>query len=327
MKAMVLMKPDTPLVLTEVPEPHIHPNDVLLKVRACGVCRTDLHIRDGELAQAIYPRIPGHEVVGEVVAKGKAVSQWNIGDRVGATWLGRSCGACRFCKSNRENLCDFAMFNGCHLNGGYAEYMAVDERYCYKLDDAYNDVEAAPLLCAGLIGYRAFRFAGDSLHVGLFGFGAAAHMLTQLAINSGKSIYAFTRPDDKASQQLAISLGATWAGSSLDISPRKLDAAIIFAPAGELVPAALGTLDKGGIVICAGIHMSNIPEFPYAMLWEERRICSVANLTREDAREFMAQCSQHRIYPRTTTYSLEDANQALDDLRAGRIHGAAVLTL
>ncbi len=325
MRAMVLEKPGEPLRLREVPIPSPGPGQVLLRVAACGICRTDLHIFDGELANPKLPLIPGHEIVGRVVELGPGVTRYRIGDRVGVPWLGYTCGACRYCESGRENLCGNARFTGYTLDGGYAEYAVADARYAFPIPDRYPDGNAAPLLCAGLIGYRAYRMAGDAERIGMYGFGAAAHIIAQVAVHQGRRVYAFTRPGDREKQEFALSLGAVWAGDSTKPPPEPLDAAIIFAPVGPLVPAALRALDKGGTVVCAGIHMSDIPAFPYKILWEERRIVSVANLTREDGEGFMAIAREFPIETHVTEFPLEEANEAIAELRAGRIAGAAVL--
>jgi len=295
---------------------------VLVKVAACGVCRTDLHIADGELAQCHYPVTPGHEIVGHIVEGG---ARFDRGARVGIPWLAWTCGECEYCANGRENLCDGARFTGCHVDGGYAEYVVADERYCLSLPPRYGDAEAAPLLCAGLIGYRAYTFARDARRLGLYGFGAAAHLLAQIARAEGRTVFAFTRPGDSDGQRFAIECGAQWAGASTDAPPEPLDAAILFAPVGALVPQALRTVKKGGRVICAGIHMSDIPSFPYAWLWEEREIISVANLTRADGERFMELAARVPLRTAVRSYSLARANEALSDLRAGRLSGAAVL--
>ena len=313
MRAMVLAGRGA-LQLREVPVPRPAAGQVLLRVRACGVCRTDLHVVDGELPQPKPEVVPGHEIVGEV-----------DGRRVGVPWLGWTCGVCAFCKSGRENLCALARFTGYQLDGGYAEYAVADERYCFALPERYGDAEAAPLLCAGLIGHRALRMAGDARRLGLFGFGAAAHLIAQVAVLEGREVYAFTRAGDAQAQQFARELGARWAGSSLETPPELLDAAIIFAPVGALVPAALKAVDKGGVVICAGIHMSDIPSFPYQLLWGERVVRSVANLTRRDGEEFLALAARLPLRTRVQKFPLEQANEALTALREGRITGAAVL--
>jgi propanol-preferring alcohol dehydrogenase len=288
----------------------------LLRVHACGVCRTDLHVQDGEVACSHHPLVPGHQIVGTDVA---------TGERVGVPWLGWTCGACRYCRSGRENLCDRARFTGCDIDGGYADYAVADARFCFPLPDGYPDLQAAPLLCAGLIGYRSLRMTGDAERLGLYGFGAAAHIISQVARHEGRRVFAFTRTGDAAGEAFARSLGAEWAGPSDQRPPEELDAAIIFAPVGGLVPTALRALAKGGTVVCAGIHMSDIPSFPYADLWEERTIRSVANLTRRDGEEFLALAPRVPVHTTVTTYPLERANDALDDLRAGRFEGAAVI--
>jgi propanol-preferring alcohol dehydrogenase len=325
MRAMVLDEPRTPLRLIEREPPEPHPHEVLIHVHACGVCRTDLHVVDGELPDAKRPIVPGHEIVGTVAAIGSAVARLAPGDRVGVPWLGWTCGLCDYCTSGRENLCDIAQFTGYQLDGGYADYTVADERFCFAIPDAYSDVDAAPLLCAGLIGYRALRMAGEGKRLGLYGFGAAAHIAAQVARHRGQEVYAFTRPGDAAGQTFARSLGAVWAGDSDRPAPEPLDAALIFAPVGALVPAALAATAKGSTVVCAGIHMSDIPSFPYRLLWEERVVRSVANLTRRDGEEFLALASKVPILTATTAFPLADANAALAALRGGRIEGAAVL--
>jgi len=325
MKAMVLTQPGADLVLADRETPTALPGELLVKVRACGVCRTDLHIAAGELTGAELPIVPGHEIVGMVEQVGDGVAGFAIGDRVGVPWLGYSCDECRFCRERRENLCREARFTGYQLDGGYAEYAVADARYTFKLPDGYGDAEAAPLLCAGLIGYRSYRMAGDSGRIGLYGFGAAAHIIAQVAVHETREVYAFTSPGDTAAQQFALGLGAVWAGASTEPPPRPLDAAIIFAPVGALVPEALSRVGPAGVVVCAGIHMSDIPSFPYALLWEERVVRSVANLTRQDAIEFLALAGRVRINTHIVEYPLADANRALRDLGGGRIQGAAVL--
>jgi len=325
MRAMLLEKPNAPLRLVNLPPPTPGPNQVLIRVHTCGVCRTDLHVVDGELIHAKSPVIPGHEVVGEVAALGACAEQLNIGDRVGVPWLGYTCGECRYCRSGKENLCESARFTGYTIDGGYAEFLIADARYCFPLHHALSDAETAPLLCAGLIGYRALRMADDAERIGMYGFGAAAHLLTQLVHFQGRRVFAFTRPGDFEAQHLARALGAVWAGDSHIHPPEKLDAAIIFAPIGELVSTALRALVPGGTVVCAGIHMSDIPAFPYRLLWGERKIVSVANLTRKDGEEFLALAAKARIRSRVQTYSLARANDALADLRKGNVIGAAVL--
>jgi len=325
MSAMRLDAAGRALSLDTLPRPEPRDNQVLLEVLACGVCRTDLHLRDGELPGIRYPSIPGHEVVGRVVAVGQATAGVSIGDRVGVPWLGYTCGKCRYCLAGKENLCEFARFTGYTLDGGYAEYAVADARYCLHLPERYSDAEAAPLLCAGLIGYRAYRAAGDAMNLGLYGFGASAHLLAQVARAEGRQIFAFTRSGDVESQQFARSLGAVWAGNSDESPPEPLDAAIIFAAVGSLVPAALRATRKGGRVVCAGIHMSDIPSFSYDLLWGERSVCSVANLTRRDGAEFMELSAKIELRPKVEVYSLPQANEALEDLRCGALNGAAVL--
>jgi propanol-preferring alcohol dehydrogenase len=327
MRAMVLEKPGAALRLAELPQPTYGADDILLKVHACGVCRTDLHILDGELTEPKLPLIPGHEIIGSIVAKGSNVTRFNIGQRVGVPWLGRTCGHCRYCTSGRENLCDDARFTGYTLNGGYAEYAAADQRYCFAIPESYNDAEAAPLLCAGLIGYRALSAAGDAQRIGIYGFGAAAHIIAQVAKWLGRKVYAFTKPGDSEGQQFARELGACWAGDSNAAPPEPLDAAILFAPVGALIPEALRHTAKGGTVVCAGIHMSDIPGFPYSILWGERNICSIANLTRSDGEEFMKIAPQAKVKTEIETFKLEQANEALTRLRIGRIRGAVVLVM
>jgi propanol-preferring alcohol dehydrogenase len=303
------------------------PGEVLIDVSACGVCRTDLHLVDGELPQARFPVIPGHEIVGRVAAKGEAVRDLAIGERVGVPWLAWTCGRCRFCTSGRENLCELARFHGCSVDGGFTERMAADARYAFPLPASVGDVEVAPLLCGGLIGYRAYAKTRPAKRLGLYGFGAAAHILCQLAVHERVDVYAFTRPNDTAAQALAKSLGAVWAGDSSQAPPQLLEAAIIFAPVGELIPAALSQVEPGGIVVLGGIYMSDTPPIPYSLLWGERRIESVANLTRADGTELLALAAAARVRTEVHTYPLADANRALDDLRHGRFAGAAVLTV
>jgi len=299
-------------------------HQVLLKVRACAVCRTDLHVVDGELPDIPLPIVPGHEIVGEVIERGPD-ARWPIGARLGVPWLASTCGACEFCRSGRENLCDRARFTGYQVDGGYAQHVLADSRYCFGLPESIDDVHAAPLLCAGLIGYRSLRMTQDAKRIGIYGFGAAAHLVTQVARWQGRSVFAFTREGDDAAQALARELGAEWAGDSSMTAPTELDAAIIFAPVGDLVPAALRAVRKGGIVVCGGIHMSDIPRFPYSLLWGERSVRSVANLTRQDGEEFLRIAPQALREVRAETYPLEEANVALDRLRAGQLVGAAVL--
>ena len=327
MRAMVLDAPGRPLRLADLPVPRPGAGQVLVRVHACAVCRTDLHVVDGELPDPTLPIVPGHEIVGDVVATGPGATRFTAGTRVGIPWLGYTCGHCRFCTSSRENLCEFARFTGYQLNGGYAEYTVADERFCFPLPTDYPDLQAAPLLCAGLIGYRSLRLAGDGQRLGLYGFGAAAHIVIQVARYQGREVYGFTRPGDQDGQQFALGLGAVWAGGSDTLPPEPLDAAIIFAPAGELVPAALRAVARGGVVVCAGIHMSDIPSFPYAILWEERMVRSVANLTRRDGEEFLALAPRVPVRTQVQPFPLEQANAALDALRAGRIEGAAVLVV
>jgi alcohol dehydrogenase, propanol-preferring len=325
MRAMVLERPGAPLLMREQPTPHAHPGEILIEVAACGVCRTDLHVVDGELTRPKLPVVPGHEIVGRVAQIGPEVAGFTLGERVGVPWLGYTCGVCPYCRSGRENLCDAPLFTGYTRDGGYATHTIADARYCFPLGEGTDDAVVAPLLCAGLIGWRSYRMAGEGEALGLYGFGAAAHILAQVAVWQGRRVYAFTRRGDAAAQDFARSLGAIWAGGSDEMPPEPLDAAIIFAPAGALVPAALKAVKKGGRVVCGGIHMSDIPSFPYALLWEERRVVSVANLTREDAREFLAIAPQAGVRTEVTRYPLERANEALADLREGRMHGAAVL--
>jgi alcohol dehydrogenase, propanol-preferring len=325
MSAMRLHATDTLLSLDSVVQPVPAQTQVLLEVLACGVCRTDLHVVDGELPDTPRPITPGHEVVGRVVEVGSAVETVQVGERVGVPWLGYTCGKCRYCRARMENLCDFARFTGYTLDGGYAQYVVADARYCLPLPSRYSDFEAAPLLCAGLIGYRAYRAAGAGAQLGLYGFGAAAHLLAQVARADGRSVFAFTRPGDIESQNFARQLGATWAGGSDELPPEELDAAIIFAAVGALVPAALRAVHKGGRIVCAGIHMSDIPSFPYELLWGERSICSVANLTRDDGEQFMRVAARIELRPSVEVFELSAANQALERLRNGRLTGAAVL--
>jgi propanol-preferring alcohol dehydrogenase len=324
MRAMQLAEPGKlrPVDL-EIGEPA--PGQVLLRVLACGVCRTDLHIADGELPRLERPAVPGHEIVGEVIERGAHVERFAVGQRVGVPWLGWTCGECGYCTSGRENLCDRARFTGYHMDGGYAEFALADARYCFALPESYPAEEAAPLLCAGLIGYRALSAAGDARKLGIYGFGAAAHIVAQIATFQRRKLYAFTRPGDSAAQRFALALGADWAGGSDETPPEPLDAAILFAPVGALVPAALRAVAKGGTVVCAGIHMSEIPAFPYEILWGERRVVSVANLTRRDGEEFLALAPKVPVKTRVETFPLERANEALARLREGRINGAAVL--
>ena len=323
---MLLDAPGRPLRLAETPIPQPQPGQALIRVSACGVCRTDLHIVDGELPVPKLPLILGHEIVGQVVALGAGVDQVSVGARVGVPWLGWTCGQCEACRKGRENLCDNARFTGYTLDGGYAEYAVADQRYIFRIPDLYSDVEAAPLLCAGLIGYRAYRLIGAPFErLGLYGFGAAAHLIAQIAVYQDKQVYAFTRPGDSAGQAFARQLGAVWAGASTDLPPEPPDAAIIFAPIGALIPAALRATAKGGVVVCGGIHMGDIPAFPYRLLWEERVLRSVANLTRQDGEALLAIAPAAPVRPEVQPYPLARAQAALDDLRVGRLRGAAVL--
>jgi propanol-preferring alcohol dehydrogenase len=324
MKAMQIDAPGAPLRPVSRPVPHPGTGELLIEVAACGVCRTDLHIADGEIA-ARYPIIPGHEVVGHVREIGEGVSGFRLGQRVGVPWLGHSCGRCAFCKAKRENLCDHPEFTGCTRDGGYATHLVADASFCFDLPERYSDVEAAPLLCAGLIGWRALRLAGEGKRIGLYGFGAAAHILAQIAAWQGREVYAFTKAGDAETQAFALSLGCRWAGASTELPPALLDAALIFAPVGALVPQALKAVRKGGRVVCAGIHMSDIPAFPYADLWGEREIVSVANLTREDGISFFKIVAQAGVRTVTHSYALDDANEALLAVREGRLNGAAVI--
>ena len=325
MQAMQLLAPRQPLAAVELPVPVPGPNQVLVRVHACGVCRTDLHIVDGELTHPKLPLVPGHQIVGTVTAAGPGVTAHRVGDRVGVPWLGWTCGVCRYCTSGRENLCDRAKFTGYDIDGGYAQFTVADERYAFALPADYPDLQAAPLLCAGLIGYRSLRMTGDAHRLGLYGFGGAAHLIAQVAVWEGRRVFGLTRPGDTAAQEFARSLGAVWAGGSDETPPEELDAAIIFAPVGELVPAALRAVAKGGRVVCAGIHMSDIPSFPYDILWGEREVRSVANLTRADGEAFLAVAPRVPLRSEVHPYPLADANRALDDLRSGRFTGAAVL--
>lgn len=322
---MVLHKSSTRLEEEDVPASRPTGNQLGIVVKACGVCRTDLHLLDGELPNASFPIIPGHEIVGEVDAVGPEATNFKIGDRVGIPWLGHTCGVCHYCVNHQENLCDHPKFTGYQIDGGFAEYTVADARYCFPLESNLDWAEAAPLLCAGLIGYRSYRIAGPAETIGIYGFGAAAHILTQLAVKQGREVYAFTKYGDDKAQKFALALGATWAGSSDEVMPETLDAAIIFAPIGPLIPAALRSVKKGGIVVCGGIHMSDIPQFPYDILWGERTIKSVANLTRRDGEEFLELATDYQIRPSVHRYALSDANRALSDLRKGAFDGAAVL--
>ena len=327
MQGMVLNKAGQPLQPQELPIPEPQPEQVLLKVHVCGVCRTDLHIFDGELDKPKLPLVLGHQIVGTVVKTGDRARKYLVGTRVGVPWLGHTCNCCRYCLAGRENLCDRALFTGYDLNGGYAEYAIADESFCFTISEGFPDLQAAPLLCAGLIGYRSYRMTEDAHKIGFYGFGAAAHILIQVANYENKQVYAFTRSGDTQGQEFARSLGAVWAGGSEEMPPEELDAAIIFAPVGKLVPAALKAVAKGGIVVCAGIHMSDIPNFPYQILWEERVLRSVANLTRQDGEEFLALAPKVPIQTEVTAFPLSEANEALDALRTGKINGAAVLVI
>ena len=324
---MVLDAPGRPLRLAEVADPAPAQGQVLVRVHACGVCRTDLHVADGELAEPKLPLVLGHQIVGTVVAVAPGAARFRPGDRVGVPWLGRTCGECRYCRPGRENLCERARFTGYDLDGGYAELAAADERFCFPIPDGYSDLDAAPLLCAGLIGYRALVLAGDGERLGLYGFGASARIVAQVARHQGRRVFAFTRSGDESAQSQARELGAEWTGDSLTAPPEELDAAIIFAPAGELVPAALAAVGKGGVVVCAGIHMTNIPSFPYELLWGERVLRSVANLTRRDGEDFIALAPEIPVRTEPEVFELEAANEALARLRAGEVHGAAVLAV
>ena len=325
MQSMIFEGRGKALTRADLPPPVPGPGQILIRVAACAVCRTDLHLVDGDLPEPKLPLVPGHEIVGRVAAKGAGVDRFALGDRVGVPWLGWTCGVCRFCRSGRENLCERARFTGYQMDGGFAELAVADQRFCFAVPERYTDVEAAPLMCAGRIGHRALRAAGEARRLGLYGFGAAAHIVAQVAVFEGRQVYAFTRPGDESSQQFARGLGATWAGGSDVAPPEPLDAALIFAPVGALVPAALRAVDKGGVVVCAGIHMSDLPSFPYADLWGERSIRSVANLTRADGEAFLALAPRVPVVTTVRPYPLAQANEALEDLRGGRLEGAAVL--
>jgi len=324
---MVLEKPRQRLMLLDVAKPKPDAGQLLVRLSACAVCRTDLHIVDGELPDPKLPLIPGHQIVGHIEQVGTGVEKFSIGNRVGIPWLGWTDGKCVYCRSNRENLCDRARFTGYTIDGGYGEFVVADARFCFHLPEQYDDVDIAPLLCAGMLGYRSYRKTGDARRLGIYGFGNAAHLIAQIAIYQGREIFAFTRPGDKAGQESARKLGTTWAGGSDEMPPEKLDAAIVFAPVGELVPLALRALAKGGIVVCGGIHMSDIPSFPYADLWGERTICSVANLTRRDGEEFLEIAPRVPVRTETEIFPLEEANTALDRFRAGKLKGTAVLMM
>jgi len=327
MKAMLLQAQGQPLRQAELPRPKPGAGEILLKVHACGVCRTDLHVMDGDLRQPKLPLVLGHEIVGVVAEQGAQAQRFALGERVGVPWLGRTCGQCGYCASGRENLCNDALFTGYTLDGGYAEYALADERYCLALPDAYGDAEAAPLLCAGLIGYRALVAAGAAKRIGIYGFGAAAHIIAQVAVWQGREVFAFTRPGDADGQSFARELGAAWAGDSTAAPPQEIDAAILFAPVGALVPQALRHTARGGTVVCAGIHMSNIPEFPYSILWGERSVRSIANLTRRDGEAFFEIATKAGIRAEVETFPLAAANEALHRLSSGRVRGAAVLIM
>lgn len=327
MRAMRLEQPGLPLKLADIPVPTPGPREVLLRVRVCGVCRTDLHIVDGELSHPKLPLVLGHQIVGLVEALGEGVEQFSVGDRLGVPWLGQTCQHCRYCLADRENLCDNAHFTGYQLDGGYAEYAVANKHFCFPIPAGYSDLQAAPLLCAGLIGYRALKMTENAMRVGFYGFGASAHILIQLMRHQGKQVFVFTRSGDSRGQNFARELGAVWIGSSDELPPEALDAAIIFAPVGSLVPLALKAVAKAGIVVCAGIHMSDIPSFPYEILWEERILRSVANLTRQDGEEFLNLAAQFPIATRVNPFPLEAANEALTALRQGSIEGAAVLVV
>jgi len=326
-RAMVLEQPHSRLLLKEVSVPAPGPGQVLLKVRVCGICRTDLHLVDGELPEPKLPIVPGHQIVGVVMEAGAGVERPRVGDRVGVPWLGWTCGECVYCRTGRENLCDRARFTGYQIDGGYADYATADSRFCFPIPEGYPDLHAAPLLCAGLIGYRCLQMAGEGRRLGIYGFGSAGHILIQVARHRGQSVYAFTRPGDEEAQSFARELGADWVGPSNALPPEPLDAAIIFAPAGELVPAALRAVAKGGTVVCGGIHMSDIPSFPYSILWGERVLRSVANLTRADGEEFLRLAPTIPVRSQVRVYPLEQANEALDDLREGRLRGSGVVSL
>ncbi len=326
MRAMILNSPGVPLRFADVPAPKPEAEQVLIRVRACSVCRTDLHVVDGELRDPKLPLIPGHQIVGEVVETGEHTERFAPGDRVGVPWLGRTCGRCRYCLSERENLCDDARFTGYQIDGGFAEYTVADYRFCFPVSDA-PDLQVAPLLCAGLIGYRSLRMTGDAERLGLYGFGAAAHIVIQVARHEGRRVFAFTRDGDTEAQSFAREMGALWAGDSSQLPPEDLDAAIIFAPVGALVPTALRAVAKGGVVVCGGIHMSDIPSFPYEILWGERVVRSVANLTRRDGEEFLSLAPEVPVRTRVSPFPLAEVNEALNSLREGRLSGAAVIVI
>lgn len=327
MRAMVLEAPGRPLIAASLPVPRPAAGQLLLRVTACGICRTDLHVVDGELTEPKLPLVPGHQIVGRVVAAGSGVDRSAVGQRVGVPWLGGTCGSCEHCRAGRENLCDRAVFTGYRVDGGFAEYCVADARFCFPLPEGYPDLQAAPLLCAGLIGYRSLRLAGNGERLGIYGFGAAAHIVTQVAVWQRRRVFAFTRPGDAVGQAFARRMGACWAGGSFESPPEELDAALIFAPAGELVPAALRAVRKGGVVVCGGIHMSPIPSFSYDLLWGERSLLSVANLTRRDGEEFLNLAPTVPVRSEVTRFPLAQANEALAALREGRLEGAAVLVI
>jgi len=327
MRAMLLDAPRTPLRPADIPVPRPGPGQLLLRVRACGVCRTDLHVVDGELKKPKLPLVLGHQIVGTVEERGPGAERRAAGSRVGVPWLGWTCGECTYCRSGRENLCRRARFTGYEIDGGYAEMATADERFCFEIPEGYPDLQAAPLLCAGLIGWRSLKLAGDGERLGLYGFGAAGHIVVQVARHQGRRVFAFVRPGDEAGRRFALEMGAAWAGGSDEAPPEALDAAIVFAPAGELVPLALRAVGPGGVVVCGGIHMSDVPSFPYELLWEERVLRSVANLTRQDGEEFLALAPRVPVRTQVKPYPLESAGQALDDLRSGRVRGSAVLSI
>lgn len=327
MKAMVLTEVGKPLELKEINKPEPDPDQILIRISACGICRTDLHVVDGELPSPKLPLVPGHQIIGKIEAVGERVTALKVGERIGVPWLGGSCGVCDYCRAGHENLCSNALYTGYQIDGGFAEYCVAKARFTFPIPQSYPDLQAAPLLCAGLIGYRALRMTGHASRIGFYGFGASAHILIQVVRHKGGEVYAFTRKGDIIGQEFAKSLGAVWAGSSDEEPPSLLDAAIIFAPVGELVPVALGAVKRGGIVVCAGIHMSDIPSFPYNLLWHERILLSVANLTRKDGEEFLSLAPNIPVHTEVHPYPLEKANEALDDLRHGRFSGAAVIEL
>jgi propanol-preferring alcohol dehydrogenase len=327
MRAMLMNNQNEKLQLVDLPIPQPKADEILIKVHACGICRTDLHVIDGDLKQPKLPLIPGHQIVGSISILGENVKGFHVGQRVGVPWLGNTCAYCSYCRTGRENLCDNPSFTGYQINGGFAEFCVANHRFCFPIPEGYSDIQAAPLLCAGLIGYRSLCKTAEARKLGIYGFGSAAHIVIQMAIYQGRDVYAFTRPGDTAAQEFALKLGARWAGDSDIAAPMPLDAAIIFAPIGDLVPLALRSICKGGVVVCGGIHMSDIPGFPYDILWDERTICSVANLTRKDAEEFLALAPKIPIKTTVHTYPLINTNEALDDLRNGRFTGSAVIQI